>query len=67
MDTIGQFYTKRNRTNLTPIKKAESNESNTIKKSGVDWTIIDIDWTPIEVEWHTIEDRWKDTNTEWIW
>lgn len=57
MDTIGQFFTKRNPTNPTPIKKAESDESDAYKK--------EIDWTPIEVDWKAIDDTWKYIKVEW--
>ena len=58
MDTIGQFYTKRNSTNSTPIKKRKVDELDAYKKD-TDWTILDVDWTPIEIDWTIVEVNWK--------
>lgn len=80
MDTIGQFYTKRNSTNYTPIKKAEYNESNAYKKETVsdisdtikkrkldesDTYKKDTDWTILDIDWTPIEVDWKSIDDTW--
>ena len=80
MDTIGQFYTKRNSTNYTPIKKAESNESNAYKKEMVSDKSDTIkkdkteqtehykkgtDWTIMDIDWTPIEVDWKSIDDTW--